>query len=802
LPLYQQLRARPDRTGNPQLLRDHLLNVQRKADTIVKEVAMNSGFQGTQAGLDYSTRSALVRIIAGSHDIGKASQPFQDFINQPNKDTGKRKAHSPLSALYAFFAARKLLSSHSRVDLLSTLAAICVFAHHGKLKSPSGVSIGLHSMKDVLPEQIESIAGERVEELDAICASLGLPPFSEFKGIWRDVLRDFERLQGAAVYNQPDLNLYYTTNDLFSTLIDADRLDAAELEVPHRSSLPFESIVTNMTRIQEEGKSKANANVRRLREAIFGQVKSKAESVKLDQQLYSLTAPTGSGKTLSAFYFALRLRERRLKNRPVSRIVYVAPFLSIIDQNLEVFKRTLDELKKRSDIILEHHHLCEMNYRDEDMEYSTNKSVLLVEGWNSEIVVTTFVQFLYTILGRGSRELRKLHNLSGSIVILDEVQAIPVKYWKLVRLAIRYLSVFYGITFLLMTATQPLIFEKGEIVELIDNYRGYFQEQNSALDISSFNRSDKSRKMTISDFADYVVGILNVEASKRNLMIVLNTIDSATFLYDRLKEGGTNHDLHYLSAEVTPKERLERLELIKRRLDENRRKPNDSKPVLLVTTQLVEAGIDVDFDMVIRDLAPIDSIIQCAGRCNRNGTRPKEKSVTKVVELVDESGTSLARKIYGNVSIQKTTEILSRWDPLGSFSELSDKYYNAMDASRSQVEEEEILNEIGALNYDKLEDFQLFEERPGGSVFIELDDNAMSIFKRYKEIWSQNARRGKAMEEFLKIRSDFYRYVINVPEQYLSHLAEPIFGIYYVGRDNLGKMYNVKGFVRNSSGVI
>lgn len=801
MPSYQQLRARPNRTDNEHLLRDHLLNVQRRADTIVKEVAINSGFQETQAGLDYAARSALVRIIAGSHDIGKASQPFQDFINPPNKDTGKRKAHSPLSALYAFFAARRLLSSDPRVDLLSTLAAICVFAHHGKLKSPSGVSIGLHSMMDVLPEQIESIAGERVTELDAICASLGFPPFSEFKGIWRNVLRDFERLQGAAVYNRPDLNLYYATNDLFSTLIDADRLDAAELEIPDRNSLPFEGIVTNMTRIQEEGRNKADAKVRELREAIFGLVKSKAESAALDQRLYSLTAPTGSGKTLSAFYFALRLRERRRNNGPGSRIIYVAPFLSIIDQNLEVFKGTLDELKKRSDIILAHHHLCEMNYRDEDTGYSTNKSMLLIEGWNSEIVVTTFVQFLYTILGRGSRELRKLHNLSGSIVILDEVQAIPVEYWKLVRLAIKYLSIFYGITFLLMTATQPLIFEKGEIVEVIDNYRGYFQEQNSTLDISSFRGPDESRKTTISDFADSVVGLLKGEASKRNLMIVLNTINSAALLYDKLN-GSTNHDLQYLSAEVTPKERLERLELIKRRMDENRRKPNDSKPVLLVTTQLVEAGVDIDFDMVIRDLAPIDSIIQCAGRCNRNGTRPKEESVTKVVELVDESGNSFARKVYGNISVQKTKEILSRWDPLGSFSELSDIYYNAMVASRSQLEEEEILEGIGALNYDKLEDFQLIEERPGGSVFIELDDNAMSKFKRYKEIWSQDVRRGKAMGEFLKIRSDFYQYVVNVPEQYLSHLAEPIFGIYYVGRDNLGEMYSAKGFVRNPSGVI
>ncbi|MDG6922909.1 MAG: CRISPR-associated helicase Cas3' [Nitrososphaerota archaeon] len=802
---YQPLRARPDRLGNRYLLDEHLLNVQKKAECILREVVMNSSSMEGKVDLDVSTRCTLVSIIAGSHDIGKASRYFQDFICPPYRNSGKKKAHGPLSALYAFFVTKRLMSSHSKVNIISTLAAMCVFAHHGKLSSPSEVSRSLYSVRDIISEQMESIGGERLPDLDRVCRSLGFPPFSEFSHVWKEELRDFMLLQGGTSYSNPDLGLYYHTNNLFSMLIDADRIDASELVLPARQSLPFEDIVANMAKLQTAGKARASMRVQRLRDDIFNLVKAKAEEVALDQRLYSLTAPTGSGKTLSALYFALRLRERRQTGAASPRIIYVAPFLSIIDQTLEVFKSALGEISNESGIILAHHHLCEMKYKnkDEDEDYSTGESVLLIEGWYSEIVVTTFVQFLYTILGRGSRELRKFHNISGSIVILDEVQAIPVEYWNLIHHALRHLSTFYGVTFILMTATQPLIFARNEVLEIVSDYQGYSMEKDFIFDISFIKESSEmgSRCMTVDDLVEYVITHLKGEWLRRNLMIVMNTIDSATLLYDKLREC-TNHDLYYLSAEVTPKERLERLTLIKKRLEETRQNPDHSKPVLLVTTQLVEAGVDVDFDMVIRDLAPIDSLIQCAGRCNRNGERPKAESIVKVVELVDGSGESLARKVYGNIAIEASKELLSGWDPKRNLAELSDEYYKTISARRSRVKEGEIFGGITSLDYRKLDDFKIIEEKPGGSVFIELDDPAVSLFNRYREIWRKGSRRGEAMKEFLEFRSDFYQYVINVSERYLSQLGDPAFGIYRVGNKDLKGLYGEKGFIRNPSGVI
>jgi len=483
------------------------------------------------------------------------------------------------------------------------------------------------------------------------------------------------------------------------------------------------------------------------------------------------------------------------------RIIYVAPFLSIIDQNFEVFKEALGSASSRSDLILAHNHLCEMVYKNEENEFSTDKSELLIEAWNSEIIVTTLIQFGYTILGCGSKELRKFHNLAGSIVILDEVQAIPAEYWNLIRQALKFLSQNYQITFILMTATQPLIFDRQEVTEILDGDGALTGEETCTLDVSDF-KYDETRAITIEQFAHEILKSLNSILLYRNVMVVVNTISSACALFDKLEGKLTDHDLFYLSAEVTPKERKDRLASLLIQMRENRQNPPKARPVFLVTTQLIEAGVDIDFDLVFRDLAPFDSIIQSAGRCNRHGLRPRDESVVKIFKLVDDAGIALARKVYGNVSIQKTEDMLASYNG-ETFRELSDLYYNKMRSLRSQKKEQKILDGILSLDYEKLQDFKLIDEDPRGSIFIELDRDASRLFEQFNQIWKkENMERGESRREFLRIRPDFYRYVINVPDPYLSHLNDPIHGIYLIERDDIPDKYDNKGFVRNPIGLI
>jgi CRISPR-associated endonuclease/helicase Cas3 len=799
---YRRLQARPKSAGREFTLRDHLVDVNCKGNHIVTETTQYNKKLWLAGALTDDIQDKLCNIIFGSHDIGKASKFFQDYISPGGKNTGEKKSHSPLSSVYAFFAAKIVFSDSPNVDLLSTLAAMCVRAHHGNLDSPAKNAVSMGSMAATISEQIASIDESHLDELDDICKSISLPPFSQFKNQCSFLIREFKKLQGKKNYCNDDLTLFYHVASLFSALIDADRLSAAELELPKRHLLPFDNIFANISNMQKESAGNANSEIVKMRETLFKLSMEKANKLSSDERILSLTAPTGSGKTLSSLSFALRLKERHYREGIESRIIYVAPFLSIIDQNLEVFKKALGEISERSDIVLAHHHLCEMNYKGEDI-YSTGESVLLIEGWHSEIVVTTLVQFAYTILGRSANGLRKFHNLSGSIVILDEVQSIPTKYWQLIREALRFLADYFGVTFILMTATQPLIFGKDEITEIVDESQIGYGQEKCMLDASMFKQDANGRNKTMSteEFANYIVKSLNATRSTSNVMIVMNTILSASVLFDELSGKLRNHDCYYLSAEVIPKERKQRLELIKKLMTEYRAGKLNSKPVLLVTTQLIEAGVDIDFDLVFRDLGPIDSIVQCAGRCNRDGNRLSEASKIVVVELVDEAEKSFARKIYGDVLIQATKDILSSFAN-ESFRELSDLYYNKLKVLRNQKKEKEILEGIHSLNYDALDDFKIIEDTPGGSVFIGLDADATALFQEYVKIWKSESKiRGEKTREFLKLRSRFYQYVVNIPEQYLTQLVTPEYGIYYVSENELNEKYNEKGFVRNPSGV-
>ena len=266
---------------------------------------------------------------------------------------------------------------------------------------------------------------------------------------------------------------------------------------------------------------------------------------------------------------------------------------------------------KQSNLLLMHHHLAPIDYTKNMIEeqrresYSTSQSELLIQGWNAEIIVTTFVQFFNTIFGRFTSQIRRLHNLLGSIIILDEIQSIPFEYWDAVRNAMLFLSEKFGFTIIMMTATQPLIFAENETKELAPKdilknlpQRVVFHTRNQ-------------RPIKIRDFCIDVNNLIN-ENRKNSILIELNTISNANTVFRSIIENNIDSDnLFFLSSQVIPKHRGPRIDQIK-----NRR-----RPIMLVSTQVIEAGVDLDFDIVIRDIGPIDSIVQSSGRCNRNGKR-------------------------------------------------------------------------------------------------------------------------------------------------------------------------------------
>lgn len=401
------------------------------------------------------------------------------------------------------------------------------------------------------------------------------------------------------------------------------------------------------------------------------------------ERKFSITLPTGFGKTISGLASAFSIRakiEQELGYSP--RIIYSLPFLSIIDQNAEVIRKIilssptlLASVSSRnntssniqsephyditastipSNIFLVHHHLADKSYilrgKGEDEEESINyrSSVFLIEGWNSELVITTFVQFFESIITNKKNMLRKFNNIVGSLIILDEIQAIPPKYWDGVNRALSYLCEKLGCWVILMTATRPMILKESR--ELTD-WRKYLFEDRVTY---SFRQGH-----SVEDVADLIFEKLR--SDKRNkedidngvrILAILNTIGESKEVYNILKNrlsheynnnpsvdkdgicnyfnNGDNTEqellLLYLSSTVLPRTRLSRILKIKE-------KSKASKVV--ISTQVVEAGVDIDMDIVIRDFAPLDSIVQSAGRCNRNAHQDKTGQVI-IFKLKDE----------------------------------------------------------------------------------------------------------------------------------------------------------------------
>jgi len=744
-------------------------------------------------GQDLQFSAPLLRyvahVIAVAHDFGKATRYFQDFL--PPKRIRPRdpmlKAHSALSALYGYFAARKLFSDSEYGSIIPSYVALTIQSHHGALESPTVAATKNLGWRHIIADQISAI--ESSDELDRITQEAGLPTFSEFKSQAQPEI--LSRLQAAqAVVSREMMKLsresltpFFLLNVLFSVLIDADRMDAAELSFPERQEIASSRVAAYVAQLSSESRLSKNANqtVADGRDELFRTLSEKATQVPLNPRIYSLTAPTGYGKTLAGLHFALKLRERLTRNGFSPRIIYVAPYLSILDQNFERIAEALGVGLTQSNVLLLHHHLAEMQYQTSDLSretFSTLDSELLIEGWNAEVIVTSFIQFFYAIIGSKSSQLRKFHNLVGSIVVLDEVQTIPHEYWALIRETLRFMADKLRMYIVLMTATQPLIFSKYEMIELADGLPSDVWTPRVTI------RSMISRDVALEEFIKEVNQLLQASQDK-SILVVMNTIKSATEVFNKSK---TSMKKYYLSANVVPAQRKERIGKIAKALDYG-------EPLVLVSTQVVEAGVDLDFDMVIRDLGPVDSIIQVAGRCNRNGLREPRESKVYVYSVVDSRHqTHYSNRIYGNFLINKSRDILRTSHALDPF-HLAQEYYSAVQKGSSDLKSRDLLRALGELSYGSLEEFRLIDDQPNFSVYVEIDEKAFRTWDTYVRILESEIDSFERKEEFLKIRGDFYNYVINVSASETSGL-EPSKGFYHIPRSEIGVFYNEDtGFV-------
>ncbi len=402
------------------LLEGHLIGVSRLTDIFLSEKPKDIRDE----------LSDIIRIIALIHDIGKATRYFQKYLFADEKEKEKLKTeethHSLFSAECAYYLAKEIRNN----GIYPLFAYITVRRHHGNLIDVSD-EVSIFDDKDnvLLYKQLESIDDTAFAILADKLLKAGLPLIidktiiSQWIDNFRKEITTFRRVLRNL---NSDLKNYITLNLLYSLLLDADKSDVVvkDMSVFERSHCDDSNWVDSYMETVQFPPSPLNAMRKRAYEEVTG------NEIDLNRRIYSLNLPTGLGKTLTALSFALKLKDKLKHSGANPRIIYALPFLSIIDQNSTVFETIIkaNNIVPDTNVLLKHHHLSEIYYKTENYEFEPDAAKILIEGWNSEIVITTFVQLFHTLISNKNRGIRKFHRLANSIIILDEVQSIPIKY--------------------------------------------------------------------------------------------------------------------------------------------------------------------------------------------------------------------------------------------------------------------------------------------------------------------------------------------------------------------------------------
>lgn len=557
------------RPGQP--LREHLRNVGEAASGFARRIGLNE---------DMARWAGLL------HDLGKYSEIFQAKLAAPHsREVVEHSGHGAA-----------LAAKHGALEV-----AFAVAGHHAGLRNRN-------TLAGLLKRDERHASGARnlfcqAKKLFTDKAALEIEEFGA----------DLPASIRTSDLNDP-LRVDLRTRMLFSCLIDADRLDAGRAEDPDLSGLrrssfpsfsPSEFLAALLSHVRTlNGDDSA---VHRVRRSVLDDCLKQAE---LPPGLFSLTVPTGGGKTLASLAFALR----HAASHRLDRIIVVIPYLSIIEQTAEVFRTALGK-----GVVLEHHSgIQEEQEDDESPSPSVVARRLATENWDAPVIVTTSVQFFESLFSNKPGACRKLHRVPRSVVVMDEVQTFPKELLAPILSAVGGLSRDYGTSFIFCTATQPA-FERtaqagfeddgndqrlrpGDIREIVSDRGAHFKALRRV-------RVDWRAASGTTPWES----VVSLMTGRRRALCVLNTKNQALSLFRKLRSASSDPVFH-LSTRMCPQHRLDVLKRIR---------ALSGKPCLVVSTQLVEAGVDLDFPLVVRALGPLDSIAQAAGRCNREGKEPE-----------------------------------------------------------------------------------------------------------------------------------------------------------------------------------
>ena len=649
------------------------------------------------------------------HDIGKLCTDFDNYIRGKTGFGRGDIDHSYAGAKYITENSDKVHANVAR------LIARVIISHHG-----------LHDWVDENCRDYFHIRIANDKNYDQIKENTSLMICADEFDVLLKKADDEYRVICQKIKNisknQTDLAFYLGLLErlIESALIDADRTDTASFM--DNTEYTDYSAVSEMWQSMKNNMEKKLAVFSERTDVISKQRKSIsdrcAEFAKNDVKICRLIVPTGGGKTLSSLRFAIEY----CLEHGMEKIIYTAPFMSILEQNSDEIKDVVVE-----DNFIEHHSNALAEKADDLDELSDYE--LHTERWDKPVIATTMVQLLNTLFLGKSSSVRRFHRLVKSVIIIDEVQSLPLKCVNMFDLAMNFLSHICGTAIVLCTATQPVtdevrfpmiiddkesmtgeyaadfeVFKRTELIPMIDAY-GYSYDEASDFCIDKFTESG-------------------------DLLVIVNTKSSALKMYDLIrKKCGNEAVVVHLSTNMCPQHRRDKINLIRELL-------NEKKPVICVTTQLIEAGVDISFRCVVRSLAGLDSAVQAAGRCNRHGENA-EKCPVYVIKLKEEKlgnlkEISTAQGITQQITDNKKNEDFLSPDIISDY--FRKLYQKEKDKLSYSVPDNETLVNYLSLNKNRIEmlknppKYQLFESqafKTAGKLFKVIDENTQDVIVPY-----------------------------------------------------------------------
>ncbi|MDF1508803.1 CRISPR-associated helicase Cas3' [Robertmurraya sp. DFI.2.37] len=571
------------------------------------------------------------------HDMGKWTSEFSEYLHKVVIDKERLSPyidHSTAGARYLYEnyyihdVGKQLGIEQWAQNLVVEVVGMVILSHHSGLQDfigEDGQSDFIRRVQEKeLPYYEEVVRNfEQVHENMAEVKRLMQKSTQEMQGILSNLLELRRKFRHYPLL----LSLSFVMKAVFSCLIDADRTNTRRFEEndlnPQQADVQSffrQSYGHLMEQVVKWETGGSETRIDELRSRMSAQCDDWAVR---PSGIYTLSIPTGGGKTFASLRYALKHALEEQKDR----IIYVVPYTTILEQNAAAIRKIIQNQTS----VLEHHgNVIDDKLLDHDFDYyghPLHKQLQLArDNWDYPIIFTTMVQFLDAFYAKGTRKARRLHNLMNSVIIFDEVQSVPFQHYHLFNEAVNFLHYIGGSSILLCTATQPAVADMHYPLHLSTNHEmvADLDQVVVAFERVEFQLEDQALAgMDQEQLADYVQQLYERHHS---LLVILNTKKSVQQLFEAMTRKGARH-VYHLSTLMCPAHRTVILDEVKARLE-------SGEPVLCISTQLIEAGVDISFQAVLRAVAGLDSIAQAAGRCNRHGK--EDRGCIYLVNVSDE----------------------------------------------------------------------------------------------------------------------------------------------------------------------